>query len=182
LGLSVVYGIILNHHGFVDVESSPGAGSTFVIHLPLNVAEAALAPEGFSEGGIPRGDGSILLVEDEASLRILLSSALEQAGYDVMSVGDGLEAINFLIRDARHLDVVFLDLNLPGFDGLEVYKQIRNRYPKLPVLILSGNIMPETRAELISLGQQHFLQKPYRLDDIGRTLQQLLKPKLVEPD
>jgi two-component system, cell cycle sensor histidine kinase and response regulator CckA len=177
LGLSVVYGIILNHRGFLEVESTEGVGSTFYIYLPLEAAKSAARPAEPSTnllGDIPVGRETILIVEDEASLRELLRTVLEPRGYKVMTACDGAEAIDILLREPGTIDGVLLDLNLPEINGADVYKTLRRIRPETKVMIISGNITPEVRRELGALGQSEFLPKPYQLEDLGRRLRALL--------
>jgi two-component system, cell cycle sensor histidine kinase and response regulator CckA len=175
LGLSVVYGIILNHRGFLEVESVEGEGSTFLIYLPLEVAKStttASAPPPLRH--IPGGHETILVVEDEQSLRDLLSALFTPRGYKLLHAPDGVEAVNVLMSETSAIDAVLLDLNLPGMNGVEVYRNIRRLRPDTKVIVISGNITPEMRQELVALGQNDFIPKPYSLDDLGFRLRELL--------
>jgi len=174
LGLAVVYGIVVAHHGLIDVESTPGAGSTFSVYLPL--AETAVAAPVAAIGGewFPDGTESVLIVDDEDALRTLLTKALNRKGYRTAAAATGLEAIEFLSDLSRELDAVLLDLNMPGATGLEVLRIIRVCRPSLKVLVVSGHVTPGARSEFEQLGQREFVQKPYRLEDLGRRLRHLL--------
>jgi two-component system cell cycle sensor histidine kinase/response regulator CckA len=121
-------------------------------------------------GEFPGGSESLLIVDDEASLRALLTAALTGKGYQTTTAASGLEAIELISDPSRAFDAVLLDLNMPGATGIEVLKVIRLCRPTLPVLIISGHITPESRAEFQKLDQHDFLQKPYTLDEIGRRL------------
>jgi PAS domain S-box-containing protein len=174
LGLAVVYGIVVAHQGFIDVESSPGAGSTFSVYLPL--AESAVTMPAAVRGSdtFPGGTESILIVDDEEALRVLLVKTFERKGYRSVTAATGLEAIEKLGDMSQLYDAVLLDINMPGATGVEVLKVIRICRPELPVLVLSGHITPEARAEFTQLGQREFIQKPYRLEELGRQLRKLL--------
>ena len=173
LGLAVVYGIVSSHHGFIDVESTLGAGSTFSVYLPL-AADTTLATPTASQTEFPGGTESLLVVDDESSLRILLSTAFTRKGYQVSTASTGLEAIEIIGDTTRPIDGVLLDLNMPGSSGVEVFKVIRVCRPDVAVLVVSGHISPEVRMELQNLNQRDFLQKPYKLDEVGRRLRALL--------
>jgi CheY-like chemotaxis protein len=173
IGLAVVYGIVANHRGVIQVESTPKVGSTFRVYLPLaesaTVARAVAAPSQAAGG-----TESILVVDDEDPLRSLLKIAFVRKGYSVTSAGDGLEAINLINDPACVIDAVLLDLNMPGATGLEVLKVIRTRRPHAKVLVITGHLTAEARAEFEALGQKEFISKPYTLDELGRCVRRLL--------
>ncbi|HWL15219.1 MAG TPA: ATP-binding protein, partial [Opitutus sp.] len=173
LGLAVVYGIATSHQGFIDVDSTPGVGSTFHVYLPLATETSATAATGGS-AEFPAGSESLLVVDDETSLRALLSAALTRKGYRVTTAATGLEAIETIGDTNQKLDAVLLDLNMPGTNGVQVLKVLRACRPDLPVLVISGHITPDVRTEFQQLNQREFLQKPYRLDEVGRRLRALL--------
>jgi two-component system cell cycle sensor histidine kinase/response regulator CckA len=173
LGLSVVYGIVASHEGALHVESQPGKGSSFHVFLPLAATRAATVaaprPDEF-----PGGTESVLVVEDETPLRLLLEATLRQRGYRVEGVADGLEAIGRLTAPGAPFDAVLLDLNMPGASGLDVFRVIRATRPTQKVMVVTGHLYTSASAEFESLGQQHFLAKPYTLTELGRRLRQLL--------
>jgi two-component system cell cycle sensor histidine kinase/response regulator CckA len=178
LGLAVVYGIVVGHHGFLDVESTIGSGSTFNVFLPLSAnSVAASLPAASLE--FPGGTETLLVVDDEEPLRELLSRTLTRKGYEVVTVGNGPGAIDLISDTARRFDGVILDLNLPGANGLQVLKVIRVCRPATKVLVVSGHITAEIRAEFRALGQDEMMQKPYALDDLGRRLRTLLDAAAV---
>jgi len=177
LGLAVVYGIILNHRGFLDVESAEGQGSAFHVYLPLEMPKNATAsPEAASlpTGEFPRGSETILVVEDEGSLRELLRTILEPRGYKVLTAGDGARAVDVLLSEPSTIHAVLLDLNLPQLNGVDVYKTLRRLRPETKVIIISGNITPDMRRELNAHGQPEFLPKPYQIEELGRRLRTVL--------
>ncbi len=174
LGLAVVYGIILNHFGFIDVRSKPGQGSTFSVYLPLTSARAGMPAVTTTLGEFPPGTESILVVEDEQSLRSLLCLVLAQKGYKVQSAADGLTASELLVSSTAPIDVILLDFNMPGMDGIEVYKTALKTRPNARVIVISGNLTVEAKAEFVRLGQREFLEKPFRLEDIGQRIRRVL--------
>jgi PAS domain S-box-containing protein len=169
LGLAVVYGITSSHQGFIDVDSTIGVGSTFHVYLPLAGDVTIAAPMG-ANSEFPCGTETLLVVDDETSLRTLLAASFTRKGYHVTTAATGLEAIDIISDVKRTLDAVLLDLNMPGTNGVQVLKVIRACRPDLPVLVLSGHITPEVRTEFQNLNQRELIQKPYRLDEVGRRL------------
>jgi len=175
LGLSVVYGVVSNHRGFIDLESALGQGSSFLVYLPIELADTTVVvDDNGAATEIPVGDESILVIEDEGSLRTLLRVVLEMRGYKVRTVSDGGEALEFLLGDPGEVDAVLLDLNLPRISGVEVFTTIRRIRPKAKILVVSGNISPETKADLEEQGQTLFVSKPYRLHELGHLLRTAL--------
>jgi CheY-like chemotaxis protein len=133
LGLAVCYGIVQRHGGSIDVESSPGEGTTFFIRLPLS--EGALALE--TDGGIPAvPPQAILLVDDEETVLRVVSRMLERAGHSVTTARGGQEAIDRFQPDT--VDLVITDLGMPQVTGREVARAIKARSPQIPVVLLTG--------------------------------------------
>lgn len=174
LGLAVVYGIATSHRGFIDVDSTIGSGSTFHVYLPLAGDVSAVIAPAPSSVEFPGGTESLLVVDDENSLRLLLAAAFTRKGYQVTTAATGLAAIDVIADRKRKLDAVLLDMNLPGTNGVEVLKVIRTSRPDIPVLVISGHISPDSRGEFEQLNQRDFVQKPYKLDEVGRRLRSLL--------
>ncbi len=180
LGLAMVYGIVLNHHGVIDVESMLDMGSTFSVYLPTTSETADPFPKTVPEISaetIPHGTEAVLIIEDELGLRRLLSNVLEPSGYRVHSVADGREAVQYIEDKRNSIDAVLLDLNIPELHGLDVYKELKRLRPLAKVLIVSGHISKEYRAELVKMGQHDFLTKPYRLEEICQRLRTALDQK-----
>ena len=176
LGLSVVYGIVVNHQGILTVDSAPGKGTTFKAYFPiLEVAKSSLLETGSNNLPVPRGAEHLLIVEDEESLRELLATAMGELGYTVESAEHGLAAAERLLNGGgADLDAILLDLNLPGMNGIEVLRSVRRIRPQMPVIIISGNVGREQREQLELLGVGDVIVKPYSLADIGQRLRSVL--------
>ncbi|MGC4081043.1 MAG: ATP-binding protein [Vicinamibacterales bacterium] len=168
LGLSTVYGIVHLHHGTIDVDSTPGEGSRFVIRFPRGTRQPASAPE----KGPARGEGLVLVVEDEPLLRRFASAALARLGYDSITAQDGEEAITLFRAQHQQLAGVLLDLKMPRKSGREAFLAFQEIDPGVPVLICSGYGDNEEAQGLISLGARGLLPKPYRVADLAERLGQ----------
>lgn len=179
LGLSVVYGIVANHQGVIDLETTPGAGTTFHIYIPLraradnNASAAAIT----SLTGLENGTGHVLLVEDELPIQEMLGAVLRNAGYTVTQAMNGAEAIEHLLGPRQAIDIVLLDLNMPRLGGIDVLKVLRASQPATPVLVITGNLNDTARSELQALGQEHILEKPFDLAMLGQWMKKLLADK-----
>ncbi len=178
LGLAVVHGVVESHQGGIEVDSTPGVGSAFSVYLPLATSRVA-APVTVTNSDFPSGGESLLIVDDEESLRALLSEAFERKGYKISTASNGHEAIDLIGDESRHFDLILLDLNLPNASGLQVMKVIRICRPEASVLVVSGHITPENRADFHQLGHKDFMPKPYTLDEMGRRIRTILDTRPV---
>ncbi len=177
LGLSVVYGIILNHRGYLEVDSVEGHGTTFRIYLPIDEAAAAGGRTQTVHGinaEIPPGDETILIVEDEVCLRELLKTMFEPKGYRILSASDGAEALQIILSEPGQIDAALLDLNLPKMGGVEIFENLQRLRPHTRTIVMSGHISPEAREKLLAAGPVDFLAKPYSLQDLVFRLRKLL--------
>ena len=111
------------------------------------------------------GLGALLLVEDEYRLRTLVAQVLQGEGYRVVEAADGPEGVE-RFADAGPFDLLLVDLNLPGFSGVEVCRRVLTRHPGQRIMICSAAIVPESERDLHALGIDHFLTKPYRAEDL----------------
>jgi two-component system, cell cycle sensor histidine kinase and response regulator CckA len=176
LGLAVVVGIISTHGGLVDVRSVPGEGTTFQVHLPIldQTGAASGVIEATSPALIPTGSETVLVIEDEPGVRDLLSASLEASGYRVSSVADGSEALDFFIGKGGAVDVVVLDLDLPKVSGLQVREYLLRARPATRMVVASGHVPPELRANLERSGDVVIINKPFSLATLGWAIRQVI--------
>ena len=172
LGLSVLYGVIQNHGGFVDVISEPGQGTTFSLYLP-HCGDGLRTVLNERRLSMPRGREHILIIDDEMSVCEIARDLLTELGYHVLHAHDGKAGVN-LYRDRQgSIDLVLLDLNMPLMGGKETFEQLRSINPKLRIIILTGygenSIQNGFRSEADS-----FVQKPFQLEDLAVKIRQVL--------
>ena len=175
LGLAVVYGVMQSHRGFVDVESTPGHGTTFRLFFPIPIAnertmDVSKAVESFQVGGTE----TILFVEDEELLLESVGQILESKGYTVYTAQDGNEAVKIYAQREKEIDLVLTDFGLPGITGKEEFKKLKEINPDVKVILASGFFEPNIKSELLKAGAKGIIQKPYVPDDILRIIRTVL--------
>jgi PAS domain S-box-containing protein len=180
LGLSVVYGIVTNHSGFIDMASEPGRGTTFDIYLPVPNDAAALIP-----AAEPReekktdptaGNGAtILFVEDETHQLNLMQKHLAAEGHRVLTAKDGGEAVQTYLRYKQEIDLVILDLGLPKLNGWEAYKMMKGADPNVKAIFATGFISPEIEAHLQTEDSSAVITKPYSPAEMHKKITTVLQ-------
>ena len=170
LGLSAVYGAIKRHSGFIDVDSTPGLGTTFSIFLPLTTQDTPLNTSD-NESEV-QGTGKILLIDDEEVLRYVGKIMLGTLGYEVVTAEDGLRGIEAFIKEAP--DVVLLDMVMPNMSSADCFYTLQELNPNIPVIAVSGYSADSTIDELLKHGLAGFLEKPYKAGDLSRKIASVL--------
>ena len=167
LGLSVVYGIMKAHHGFVDVKSEVGQGTTFSLYFPIPAQTVEVPREKKKEGESPRGHGEMILaIEDEESLRDFLKTFLDDNGYKVLLAEDGLKGLLTYKEHMNEVNLVILDMGLPEMSGAEVLGELKTLNPGVKVILASGYLEPEIKADAFEAGAAGFLPKPYNVEEL----------------
>jgi two-component system, cell cycle sensor histidine kinase and response regulator CckA len=138
LGLAMVYGFVKQIGGYVWVESEPGVGSTFAIYLPAASEEVSQNSPCAVITASGRGAGTVLLVEDEESLRTLTRSILEQGGYSVLEACNGTEAVEIARENSGPIHLLLTDMVMPGMNGRAVAEKVGQLYPGIRVAYMSG--------------------------------------------
>ncbi len=170
MGLAVVYGIMERHGGHVEVTSTPGEGTTFTLRFRC-VAPQMERPGQASPAAAP-ARLRVLLIDDEETVRVTLSSLLHAVGHTVFEAGGGIEGLA-CVAD-QPLDLVITDLGMPGMTGWEVAQQIKATHPTLPVILLTGWGQQATEA-LVGQGEvDQVLNKPIRLAELQAAIAQAM--------
>lgn len=176
LGLSMVYNIIHQHKGFIDVYSEVGTGSTFNIYLPVYEYIDSTKPLS-NENQICRGSGLVLVIDDEDVVRLIASNILTECGYDVIEAENGQQGIKIFKEMHERIVSVLLDMAMPGMSGDEVFIELRKIQPDVKVLLSSGFRQDMRVEKVLSLGVGGFIQKPYSVIEMSRKMKDLLDKK-----
>jgi two-component system cell cycle sensor histidine kinase/response regulator CckA len=176
LGLAAVVGIVRGHKGALKVESEPGEGTTFRIRFPTAEAGGgALARERAAEVSDWRGAGTVLLVDDEETIRTLGARMLSRLGFVVLSAADGREALGLYAKHRGEIALVLLDLTMPHMDGEETFYGLRVLDPEVRVIMSSGYTEQDITSRFRDEGLVGFLQKPYTMAHLTERLRAALE-------
>ncbi len=176
LGLAMAYGIVQQHGGNIRVESRPSEGSTFQIFLPLFSGKIKSGGSHSSSSGSTKGGGTILIVEDEPAVRDFVAHALGKDGYKVIKAGAYKDVVEILESMGEPPDLLLTDVIMPGVNGIEMYRRLKEDYPSLKVLYMSGNAPETVHLE----EEENFLQKPFSVKDLRERIRAVLDEKDVE--
>ncbi|OPY13981.1 MAG: Blue-light-activated protein [Syntrophus sp. PtaB.Bin001] len=174
IGLSVVYGIIKNHNGFIFCTSELGIGTTYEIYLPAVESEITEEKKEAAGNILLQGKETILLVDDEPALLDIGKRLLSLLGYSVLTVDSGESALDMIKQKDSNVDLVILDLMMPGMGGERCLAEILKIAPSMKVIIVSGFSANISRQNIISTGAADFIQKPYQIDFLSRKIRSVL--------
>ena len=162
LGMAAILGIVRGHKGVVKVYSEPGKGSTFKILFPASQRRVQVSrPTPTSEGW--RGEGTVLLVDDEETVREVARAMLTELGFDVITAVDGSEALELYRLHRDRISLVLMDLNMPNLSGEEAFHALRAMDSQVRVILTSGFSEQEVTRKFLGQGLEGFVQKPYTL-------------------
>lgn len=172
LGLASAYGIVKNHRGFITVSSEVGRGSTFILYLPSSDSEAQR--ESTVETAIVRGSGTILLIDDEEMILDVGRAMLEKLGYRVITAKGGEPASRIVDERGGEIDLVIVDMVMPGMDGGKTFDRIREVVPSMPVILSSGYSLDGEATTLLQKGCNGFIQKPFNISELSQKVWEVL--------
>ncbi|MFH1980972.1 MAG: PAS domain S-box protein [Pseudomonadota bacterium] len=172
LGLASAYGIIQNHGGIITVYSERNHGTTFNIYL--QISDKAVHPEVPVEKQILKGSETILLVDDEAMILDVGKAMLAKLGYRVIACNNGADAIEKVTAMGGNIDLVVLDLIMPGMDGGKTFDRIREIMPEMTVILSSGYAINGQATDIMRRGCNGFIQKPFNISELSRKIRQVL--------
>ncbi|MGE3804053.1 MAG: response regulator, partial [Gemmataceae bacterium] len=180
LGLSMVYGIIKQSGGAIEVESEPGQGTTFKLYLPEMRAAEERSGQPAANNGLARGHETILLVEDEELVRGVASKLLKRSGYTVLEASGGQEALDLVARHQGEIDMLLSDVVMPEMNGRELYRKLGEQRPDLKVLFVSGYTDSALLRHGLTDKNINILLKPFAADEFLRLVRETLdKPAPV---
>lgn len=175
LGLASVYGILKQHDGWVEVESQPGAGTTFRSFWPAHPSGETLPGDAIESRSIPGGTETVLVVEDEAPVRQLIAAVLLKNGYKVFECESGQDALDVFHRCVGEIDLLLTDMVLPGpYDGQDIIEMLQKESPTLKVTCMTGYSPSITGKSLVKGSELYLLIKPFSTSDLLRTVRRCL--------
>ncbi len=176
LGLAMVYGIVKQHNGFIHLYSEPGKGTTFKIYLPpVKAAPDAAVPAGAPE--LRGGNETILLAEDDESVRELVEHTLTNLGYTVLPARNGREAVDVFGRNRENVSLALLDVAMPVMGGKEAFEAMYKVSPGLKVVFMSGYAADGAHETFLLITGAPFLAKPFGPGELGRKIREVLDGK-----
>ncbi|PKN19455.1 MAG: hypothetical protein CVU71_08080 [Deltaproteobacteria bacterium HGW-Deltaproteobacteria-6] len=172
LGLASAFGIIKEHGGAITVASEPRKGTTFTIYLPTSGKE--VPKETFTDKTILTGNEAILLIDDEASIVEVCRDILVSLGYQIFTAKSGQEAVKIYARNKDKIDLVILDMIMPGLNGGETYNQLKAINPQAKVILSTGYSGSEQAQRILDKGCHGLIQKPFRMEDLSQKIREVL--------
>ncbi|MDH3401696.1 MAG: response regulator, partial [Chromatiales bacterium] len=181
LGLPTIFGIMKQNHGCIDLESEPGKGTCFKLYFPRNTTPGD-QPETRQEDEAGKGVGTVLLVEDDEMVRGMATKMLEKIGYTVVAVASPMQAIAYCESGLHAVDLLLTDVVMPKMSGIELSQRLKDTYPELKVLFMSGYAaLVSDRHGVIQPGL-NFIQKPFSKSDLALKISQVIGDVVAEAD
>jgi len=171
LGMSVVFGIVKSHRGYIDVKSGPGRGTDVIISLPVSDKTETVSEE--QSGIVKGGTETILVIDDEEGILKMTKAFLEESGYDVHTASSGEQGID--VAKNWKPDLIILDLKMPDMDGRQVLHELMEIDHAINILISTGYVDTKQKDDLIDMGAKGLIKKPFKADDIKREIRRIFE-------
>jgi signal transduction histidine kinase/DNA-binding response OmpR family regulator len=175
LGLFMVYGIVQNHGGHIWVDSEPGAGAIFKIYLPQVDEKMEATKEESLKKGLSLGGETVLVVEDDQSLRSIIAQALKGQGYKIFEAADGVEGLVLFDKNRQEIDLTLADIVMPRMNGFELTDLLKPLCPQMKVLFMSGYADHEGLIERNLNPEENYIPKPFSLEDLSSKVRKILE-------
>ena len=177
LGLASVYGIVKGHGGHINVYSEKGRGTTFTIYLPASAQQEVEADIRTAPDTVQKGQETVLLVDDEAMIIDVGRGLLDELGYTVMTAGSGAEALEVYRQNSGRINLVVMDMIMPGLGGGETFDRLKRIDPNVKVLLCSGYSINGQASKIMERGCDGFIQKPFTLMQLSVKIREILDKK-----
>jgi CheY-like chemotaxis protein len=176
LGLAAVLGIVRGHKGALKIDSELGRGTTFRILFPSTDGDAESEPHPGGAGVRWHGQGCVLVVDDEETVRSTATLMLRKLGFEVVERSDGSQAVDAFRAEPDRFALVLMDLTMPRMSGDQAFTEIRRVRPDLGILLMSGYNELEATSRFTGQGMAHFIQKPFEFEQLSKAVQSMLSP------
>ena len=182
LGLATVYGIVKQHHGWIEVESKVGIGTSFEVYLPLSdTLSTSIKPTANNKSSLHKGTETILVVEDEQAVRKLITSVLNRCGYRIYEASNGIEAKLVWQKNASEIDLMITDMVMPGgISGADLATYFLTERPHLKLVFCSGYSYDVINNNSAILNKGRFISKPFEPGTLSRVVRECLDGKQNE--
>lgn len=175
LGLAQVYGIVKQHDGYIDVVSQKGKGTSFSIYLPFHEGTPVEIEESAGNERIDGAGRTILVVEDESAIREAAAEILRSLNFQVLEASSGKDAIDIIAEERQAVDLILSDLVMPDMGGRELQKILRQGYPEVRIVLITGYPMGEATKELLEQQDVTWMNKPFGYEDLIRVVRRALR-------
>ena len=173
----MVYNIITQHKGFIDIYSEVGIGTKFELNFPEHVSAEKLQKSMQKEVKIHKGEGTILVIDDEKLMRDIAGSILSKCGYNIIFAENGQVGIDVFKKHQKEVKAVLLDMNMPVKSGLDTFQELREIDSNIKIIMSSGFEKDERMQKVIDLGVNDFIQKPYTIKNLSLCVYRIIYGK-----
>jgi CheY-like chemotaxis protein len=175
LGLSQVYGIVKQHDGYIDVQSTPGQGTTFMAYFPVTTASLSEAHAAGQAVDVQGNGETILVVEDDEAARNALGETLLRMNYNIVLAEDGARALELFTAARDRIALVISDVVMPRIGGMELFRELRKLNPEVRALLVTGYPLGKDTRELLEAGKAGWIQKPFDSRTLGTRIRLMLR-------